>query len=565
MDNETMNPRMNSTTLFAKYSIFLMFLSLVSCSKESSPTNTPKVFSLETSVTPSNAGTVTPSSGQYDQGETVEISAEPNLDHRFLEWQGDANGTENTISVTFNSDKSINAIFEEYPEPSMELPGYEASALPKLKIYVDVGYQIVDEPKNPAQMRIIEDGERTYAGQIGIEYRGSTSQGLFEKKSYGIETWDGFENDKDESLLGYPEEEDWVLHGPYSDKTLMRNAVIMRLSNAIGRYASRTKFVELELDGSYEGVYLFMENIKRDKNRVNITKLDEDENSPEEITGGYILKIDKTAGDNDAPGWAGDASYPEALGFRSVFSAFGDSLEYPAHGEKRPEETYILYEEPDWEDITDQQKEYVETYIYDFERALLNDDFSEIEGERAYEQYIDVPSFVDYFILNEFAKNADAFRISTYMHKDRGGKLKMGPIWDFNLSQGNDFGGYRQQPELWIHEYNQYIPNDTWLIPFWWERLMQDPKFRKAVRIRWQALRQSELSDSQLFGLIDEIQRYLTDDRAVERNFLRWDILGQEIWGNNFVGQTYEEDVDFMRQWYVQRLAWLDAEIATFE
>lgn len=94
---------------------------------------------------------------------------------------------------------------------------------------------------------------------------------------------------------------------------------------------------------------------------------------------------------------------------------------------------------------------------------------------------------------------------------------------------------------------------------------MQDPKFRKAVRLRWQALRQSELSDSELFGLIDEIQRYLTDDRAIERNFLRWDILGQEIWGNNFVGQTYEEDVDFMRQWYVQRLAWLDAEIATFE
>lgn len=545
--------------------ILILSLILASCSDNSSPTSAPKVYTLETTVTPSGAGTITPSEGQFDQGETIEIIAEPNLDHRFLEWQGSVNGTEHTISVTFNSDKSISAIFEEFPEPSMELPGYESSVLPKLKIFVDVGEQIMDEPKVPAQMRIIENGERTYAGQVGIEYRGSTSQAFFDKKSYGIETWDGQGNDKDETLLGFPAEEDWVLHGPYSDKTLMRNALLMRLSNSIGRYASRTKFVELELDGSYEGVYVFMEKIKREDTRVDITDLDPDENSETQVTGGYILKIDKTAGDSDAPGWSGDASYPEALGFRSVFSAFGDSLEYPAHGEKRPEETYILYEDPKWEDITDPQKAYIEQYIYDFERALLNDDFSDIDAPRDYEKYIDVSSFVDYLILNELAKNADAYRISTFMHKDRGGKLKMGPIWDFNLSQGNDFGGYRQQPELWIHEYNQYIPEDTWLIPFWWERLMEDPKFRRQVRVRWQALRQIELSDAALFGLIDEIQSYLTNDRAIERNFLRWDILGVEVWGNNFVGQTYEEDVDFMRQWYTQRLAWLDAEIATFE
>jgi hypothetical protein len=145
--------------------ISLLFLSVVfaSCSDNSSPTNTPKVFTLETSVTPAGAGTITPSEGQFDQGETIEIIAEPNLDHRFVEWQGSVNGTEHTISVTFNSDKSLDAIFEEYPEPSMELPGYESSVLPKLKIFVDVGEQIMDEPKVPAQMRIIENGERTYA------------------------------------------------------------------------------------------------------------------------------------------------------------------------------------------------------------------------------------------------------------------------------------------------------------------------------------------------------------------------------------------------------------------
>lgn len=448
--------------------------------------------------------------------------------------------------------------FSNEPVDLTERPDFSNDRnLPQLFVTLQAE-EIVDEPKVPALLKVYEQGKPTYDGHIGIEYRGATSQLLFPKKSFGVETWDASGEDIDADLLGFPEEEDWIFYGPYSDKTLIRNVFVYTLARNLGHYASRTRFAELYLDGNYHGLYVFMEKIKDDDNRLDLSGLDPDENSPEEITGGYILKIDKTAGDPVS----GDATYTEDLGFRSQYSVQGDELTYPPYSGKRSEETYFLYEEPDWEDISDPQKEYIQNYMHDFETALLDDTDGDFDGNHTYTDYIDLDSFVDFFLLNELAHNSDAYRLSTFMYKDRGEKLHMGPVWDFNLSLGNDEQDFRRSPETWIYQYNSFLPGDLWLVPFWWTRLTEDPLFRSRVKERWQELRATEWSNESLNQLISDLVEEITEDGAVDRNFDRWDVLGTRVFGNHFVGETYEAELEYMRNWLQQRLSWMDAEIA---
>ena len=458
----------------------------------------------------------------------------------------------------FISCKENNTSPDPAPDPEPD-PINMDSVLPQLSITLQ-GEEIVDEPKVPALLKVYEEGVLTYDGHIGIEFRGSTSQSLFPKKSFGLETWNEQGEDIDVELLGFPEEEDWILYGPYSDKTLIRNVFIYKLAGDLGQYASRTRFVEVFLDGKYWGLYVFMEQIKRDDVRLDLSGLDPDENSPEEISGGYILKIDKTAGD---PG-GGDATYTEVLGFRSQYDVNGNKIEYSPYGQKRPEETYFLYEEPAYDEISDQQKEYIRNYMHEFETALLDDTDGDFDGEYTFTNYVNIDSFVDFFLINELAHNADAYRISTFMYKDRGGKLNMGPVWDFNLSLGNDEQQFRYSPETWIYQYNQYLPNDLWLVPFWWDRLTGDPMFRNLVKQRWNELRAGDWSDPSLDQLITDLSQPLADDGAVDRNFDRWLVLGQHVWGNHFVGETYEEEVQYLRDWLDQRLAWMDSQLAAW-
>ncbi len=437
-------------------------------------------------------------------------------------------------------------------------PDLTTDPIPKLSIETN-GNTIVNEPKVPVTYQVWLQDELIQEGNAGIEYRGSTSHRLFDKKSYGLETWDINGEDMDVPLLDFPEEEDWILYGPYSDKTLIRNVLLMELARELGHYAPKTEFIELDLNGEYQGLYVFMEKIKRDNNRLDISKLDSDENDAATITGGYILKIDKTAGDTGNDGWDGDENYTPALGFRSAYGAYGDSLSYPAYGSKQGEETYFLYEEPGAEDITEQQKEYIQQYIHDFEKAFLSDDLN--TETRTYTNFIELNSFVDFFILNELSANPDAYRLSTYLHKDRDGKLAMGPVWDFNIAWGND---WRSSTETWIYQYNQYQPGDLWLVHFWWPRLLEDPQFRAAVKSRWQELRSSVLSDENLDEMIGTYLLRLTEQGAVARNFDRWQVLGTELPFNSYVGSTYEDETNYLNDWIDLRTSWLDAQISAF-
>jgi len=417
---------------------------------------------------------------------------------------------------------------------SEELNLDETNLLPQFKIDTS-NKTIVDEPKIPASMDLYIDGELNKSYNIGIEIRGSSSQ-FFEKKSYGVETWDSNNEDIDTDLGGFPEEEDWILYGPFSDKSLIRNVLIFQLSNAIGMYGSRTDFYEVTINDKFLGTYVLMEKIKRDKNRVNISK-----NLDEDISGGYIIKIDKPP----------DEGYTSANSFSSKFDTRGSYV--------GASDIKFLYTYPKSSEISNDQKNYIKNYINDFEEALLSSNFQ--DPELGYQKYIDIDSFVDFLILNEISKNIDAYRISTFMHKDKNQKLKMGPIWDFNLGFGNVNYCDAEITSGWSYKFNDVCGGDNWKVPFWWNRLFEDPAFVSKLKNRWSDLRTNILSDQNLQDRIDEITNFLIEHNAPRRNFDKWTIIGKYVWPNNYIGNNYGEEISYLKNWLEKRVKWMDEEI----
>ncbi|MBW8038583.1 MAG: hypothetical protein FVQ85_01135 [Planctomycetes bacterium] len=367
-----------------------------------------------------------------------------------------------------------------------------------------------------------------FIGRAGINIRGKSSTG-FPKKQYHLETWDEYDQDKDVSILGFPAESDWILQGPYSDKSLMRNFLSYKWSNDMGRYAVRSRFIELFLNtngggillSDYVGVYVLMERIKLNKNRVDIAKLDSNNNTEPEITGGYIIKKDKI-----------DSGEP------SFYTSTGQQL---------------LYFEPKWTEITQAQKDWIKGYLDEFETVLYGLNFT--DPVNGYAKYIEVDSFLDIHILVELTKNIDGFRLSTYMFKDRGGKLNMGPAWDYNLSLGN--ADYLQG---WIPQGWYYSQLGNGAYP-WWRRLFEDPEFRLRYADRWFGLRKKLFTTDQLLGTVDNTAALLNEAQA--RNFNRWSILGTYVWPNWYIASTYQQEINWMKGWLSDRLTWMDSQIGT--
>ncbi|MBC6951107.1 T9SS C-terminal target domain-containing protein, partial [candidate division KSB1 bacterium] len=357
----------------------------------------------------------------------------------------------------------------------------------------------------------------------------------FPKKQYGFETKDAQGEDLDVSLLNMPEEADWILSASYSDKTLMRNVLAYKLANDMGRYASRTQFCEVVLNGDYHGVYMLMEKIKRDKNRVNISKMEPTDISGDALTGGYIIKIDKLEG-SDTDGW---------------YSTF---LPYPGAWQR----IYYQYDTPKLEDLAPEQISYIKNFVFTFENLMTKPEYA--DPQNGYAQYIDIDSFVDYFILNEISRNVDGYRLSTFMHKDRdskGGKLKMGPAWDYDLAFGN--ADYYNGAMLADWQVDFRVQSDGFQIPFWWQKLLQDSTFTNRVYARWRELRPNVLEISRVHAYLDSMAAYI--DEAQKRNFERWPILGTYVWPNAFIGQTYAEELNYLKEWLNLRMLWMEARI----
>lgn len=398
------------------------------------------------------------------------------------------------------------------------------------------GVEIPDEPRIPASMGIInnesginyiDDPFNDFDGSITIERRGNSSQWQG-KTPYRFETVDDEGENSNVELLGMPAENDWVLYAPWQDKTMIRNVLTYQLSNEMGRYASRSRHVELYLNDEYRGIYVLMEKIKRDGNRVDISKLNPDEITGDDVTGGYILKFDWFyTGDNIG-------------GFESEF----DDMIYNYH-----------YPKPS--DIVPEQEAYIEEYINGFETIMMGTDYT--NDSTGYPSMMNVESFVDFILLQELAKNVDAYRLSTYIYKDKesiDNRLTAGPVWDFNHGFGNCDYGETWEVDNWLLEYN---PEGGDQMAFWWELLWEDLAFQHKAAVRYTELRQTIFSEEHIYSIIDSIADYLGP--AVDRNFARWPLLGNYIWPNYYVFDTYEEEIDYLKSWTAQRLAWMDSDI----
>ncbi|MBG9377527.1 CotH kinase family protein [Panacibacter sp. DH6] len=405
------------------------------------------------------------------------------------------------------------------------------------------GQEILDDPKITADMGIIFNGDgvrnnttdpfNEYNGKIGIEIRGQSSQ-MFPMKSYSIELWDDAGDGVDKSIFGMPEESDWVLYAPYTDKTLMRNFLAYTMSVNLGHWAAHCRFVEVILNGNYAGVYVFMEKIKRDGGRVDIKKMSDKDNAGDAVTGGYIFSIDK-----EADGW---------------FSAY--------HPNNNPgANIQFSYVYPKLEDITTEQQAYIKNYVDSFENALNGNDFQ--NAATGFRKFADELSFIDYFIVNEISRNVDGYRLSSYFYKDRNSinnKIIAGPVWDYDLAFRNaDYcDGYLTTG--WAYQFNSVCGDDYWQIPFWWNRFMQDSTFKSNLLCRWKDLRQSVLSNESIFHMIDSVASLVNE--AQQRHFTQWPILGTYIWPNpEPIPSTYSGEIAALKNWLTARLAWLDSNL----
>ena len=329
--------------------------------------------------------------------------------------------------------------------------------------------------------------------------------------------------------MGLPIENDWILYGPYPDKTLIRDVLTYDLSQKMGHYASNWRHCELMIDNEYLGVYILIERIKRDNNRVDVAKLDFDDLAGDSLTGGYIVKIDKMTGE---VGYSWPSNYNTEVLFQ--------------------------FHDPEFDQLDPIQSSYMETFIGDFEDAIWGPQFADpLVG---YPNYIETTSFYDFFILQELGRTVDGYRSSSFMHKDKtsgawNGKLVAGPMWDFNLSYGNADYCEANLTTGWQYNFDD-ICDFTTAIPFWWEKLLQSSTYRNGLKCRWDELRQGAFHTDSVNYFIDSMANYLQDARI--RNFQKWPIIGVYVNWNGFVGMTYQEDLDFLKTYIEQRSVWID-------
>ena len=407
------------------------------------------------------------------------------------------------------------------------------SNLPIVIINTDGSVNIPDAPRVFANMKIIYKGPGVrnavadqndptalnYNGRINIEIRGSSSQAL-DKKQYGLTTLkaDNISNNN-VSLLGMPQENDWVLNGLAFEPSLMRDHISYTLSRAIGEYAPRTVYCEVMINGSYRGLYMLQEKIKVDDNRVDVIKIDPDDNAMPDITGGYIVKADKVTSE-DPSAWK-MSSY---LGSNNVD---------------------FIYEFPKPSEITLQQGNYIRQQFFGLADKANNNLISV-----GYPSMIDVPSFIHFMLINELAANVDAYQFSTFFHKDKRGKLRAGPLWDLNLTYGNDlfmWGLDRSKTNTW-----QFDNGDNIGAKFW-KDLFNNSSFRCYLSKRWNALTQpgQPLNQTSINNLIDETTAQISE--AVVRENAKWGTIGD-----------HASRVNVVKDFLTQRIPWITASLGSF-
>jgi len=411
-------------------------------------------------------------------------------------------------------------------------------------LFIDTDGQSIEEDwKVAGTLEIVVDHDgslddlstaaRAFVSDIGIEIRGKSSTG-FPKKNYGLETRGPDGEDWNVALLGMPDEADWVLHGPYSDKTYMRNAFAYALGRQMGgdepgRWQPDSVFTEVFVNDQYVGIYVFTEKIKKDPDRVDIEAPAETSDSGD-LTGGYIVKREDSG---EADSWSTEAG------------------------------TVLDHHYPSTNDISVEQQAYIKGYLDAFETMMVG--LEATHPHDGYRAWVDLDSWIDVLLINELSKNVDGYRKSAYMIKhsdeadnDLAGRLQMGPMWDFNITFGNANYCEGGSTSGWVVTAKASCA-DLQAIPFWWQVMWDDDDFRSDVRERWEAHRAGPLADEEMTALLVEWADWLAEAEA--RDHATWGTLGNYVWPNVFVGKTYEEELEYMTTFVVERAAWMDAHL----
>lgn len=396
-----------------------------------------------------------------------------------------------------------------------------------IKVTADMGIVY----NGPGNRNHLIDPFNEYNGKIGIEYRGNYSLSL-PQKPYSIELIDNLGVAIDSSIFGMPAENDWLLLANYNDKSFARNALPNETFESMGNYGVRSHHVDVVLNGEYQGIYLFSEKIKRDSNRVDISKLDTLEILGQDVTGGYIIKVDY---------WDNTDSW------QSNFSPIG----FPGL------DIHYVYYYPKPDVIVLEQQTYIQNFMDEFETALYAANFD--DPNFGYRRYISVPTFIDYLIINELARNVDGYKKSRFLYKDKDHadgtyrKLKAGPVWDFDWALKDMWSGAEDGSGFMYPEVDQDVN-----APGWYIRLLQDTLFANEVRCRYDDLRRNILSESYMHNKIDSIAAVVNESQ--DWHYLTWGHMGAAT-GTGEVqapSQTYAEEVQRLKDWLTRRVNWLD-------
>lgn len=440
-----------------------------------------------------------------------------------------SNGLDTSINRNIGKDRALDTLQSDKDIPSSHKEDIFSSHLPIVLIETN-GQTIKEEENIWSTITVVDnkggknylDDKYDFQTASTLKYRGSSSI-TFAKKQYRFEFFEekGSTKKNKISVMGMVEDVDWVLNGPFLDRTLMRNRLLYGVSREIMDWAPDTRYCEVFLDGVYKGVYLMVESVKVSDSRINLKDFSL-------INGETAYMLERElAGSED-----------------NVINGFG------TYSGKTYHELSIRY--PSQENLNPIQKEWIRKDISEFERVLYSKQFDDMEN--GYYKYIDIDSFVDYYLINEFAMVNDAGYLSTIVYKDLGGKLKMA-VWDFN----NAFNNYTSTV-IDSNEFRVYDNN-------WFERLLQDRRFTEKVVKRYHELRKSILSDEHLFKTIDNTVLYLGD--AVDRNFQVWGytfnerLLPNDKDGRSRDPKNYKEAIKMLKEEIADRGKFLDENIET--
>ena len=443
---------------------------------------------------------------EYNSGTILKLTALPVDGWVFVEWQGDIQDVNNPIEVTINNPITIKAVFKHYP----------ASGLPIVKIKTSqvVGPAMDKDSYVEGSLEIIGEGDFEGLEETTMKIKGrgnstwwictdSSAGAVVGKCPYQVKFGDKT------SILGMPEDKKWVLLAEKSDKSMIRNKIARYMGELSDlEYTPNAEYVELFINEDYQGTYLIGQKVEESSNRVDIGD------------DGYLIEIDTDAnGRIDVDDIIFKPTIWSSIHTDGVFNIKDPDIDYGS------DEFYLI-----------------ENYINDFESVLYSNNFN--NPDSGYESYIDVDSLIDWFLINEIAKSVDArWYSSIYFSYIPGKKIKMGPIWDFDLSYGNlNYSDAQYTSDFYIKQNN------------WIDRLFLDEVFVEKVKIRY-SYYYNKLDD--IKSKIDEFAKYI--DKSQKANFERWDILGVYVWPNPVYDLTYEQEVERLKNWIEERMNWLNS------